>query len=58
MLYFLLQVMAEMGEPFSGMEVASFMSCSKGYMGECGMRCQPKTIASYMLHPGVVTPRW
>merc|ERR1712055_749283 len=32
------KVMAEMGEPFSGMEVASFMSCSKGYMGECGMR--------------------
>ena len=33
-----LQVMTEMGAPFSGMEVASFMSCSKGYMGECGMR--------------------
>ena len=30
--------MTEMGEPYSGMEVASFMSCSKGYMGECGMR--------------------
>merc|ERR1711971_248644 len=32
------KVMTEMGAPYSGMEVASFMSCSKGYMGECGMR--------------------
>ena len=28
----------EMGEPYSKMELASFMSCSKGYMGECGIR--------------------
>ena len=28
----------EMGFPYSEMEIASFMSCSKGYMGECGMR--------------------
>ena len=34
----MLQVMTEMGAPYSGMEVASFMSCSKGYMGECGIR--------------------
>ena len=27
-----------MGEPYSSMELASFMSCSKGYMGECGIR--------------------
>ena len=27
-----------MGSPYSGMEVASFMTCSKGYMGECGIR--------------------
>jgi len=27
-----------MGAPYSEMEVASFMSCSKGYMGECGIR--------------------
>ena len=27
-----------MGSPYCDMEVASFMSCSKGYMGECGMR--------------------
>ena len=32
------QVMNEMGAPYSGMEVASFMTCSKGYMGECGIR--------------------
>jgi len=32
------KVMTEMGAPYSEMEVASFMSCSKGYMGECGMR--------------------
>ena len=28
----------EMGDPYSTMELASFMSCSKGYMGECGIR--------------------
>lgn len=27
-----------MGEPYNKMELASFMSCSKGYMGECGLR--------------------
>ncbi|XP_063912075.1 alanine aminotransferase 1-like isoform X1 [Zophobas morio] len=32
------KVMKEMGKPYSEMEVASFMSCSKGYMGECGIR--------------------
>jgi len=32
------KVMMEMGEPYSKMEVASFMTCSKGYMGECGIR--------------------
>lgn len=32
------KVMSEMGAPFCDMEVASFMSCSKGYMGECGIR--------------------
>ncbi|XP_014206238.1 alanine aminotransferase 2 [Copidosoma floridanum] len=32
------KVMNEMGEPFSKMELASFMSISKGYMGECGLR--------------------
>merc|ERR1711892_1141798 len=32
------KVMMEMGAPYSQMEVASFMSCSKGYMGECGIR--------------------
>jgi len=32
------KVMTEMGPPYSNMELASFMSCSKGYMGECGLR--------------------
>merc|ERR1719350_1597222 len=32
------KVMTEMGAPYSGLEVASFMICSKGYMGECGIR--------------------
>ncbi|CAK1544807.1 unnamed protein product [Leptosia nina] len=32
------KVMTEMGEPYSKMELASFMSVSKGYMGECGLR--------------------
>ena len=27
-----------MGAPYNQMELASFMSCSKGYMGECGIR--------------------
>ncbi len=30
--------MHNMGNPYSEMELASFMSCSKGYMGECGIR--------------------
>uniref|UniRef100_A0A2Z5RE46 alanine transaminase n=1 Tax=Reticulitermes speratus TaxID=60591 RepID=A0A2Z5RE46_9NEOP len=32
------KVLVEMGEPYNKMELASFMSCSKGYMGECGLR--------------------
>ncbi|XP_025833197.1 alanine aminotransferase 2-like, partial [Agrilus planipennis] len=32
------KVMMEMGEPYNKMELASFMSSSKGYMGECGLR--------------------
>ncbi|KAK3764899.1 hypothetical protein RRG08_025420 [Elysia crispata] len=32
------KVMMEMGSPYSEMELASFMSTSKGYMGECGLR--------------------
>lgn len=35
---FLLKVLIEMGEPYCNLELASFMSCSKGYMGECGLR--------------------
>ncbi|CAG9862090.1 unnamed protein product [Phyllotreta striolata] len=32
------KVMTEMGEPYNKMELASFMSASKGFMGECGLR--------------------
>ncbi|KAF2900085.1 hypothetical protein ILUMI_06100 [Ignelater luminosus] len=32
------KVMTEMGEPYNSMELASFMSCSKGYICECGCR--------------------
>lgn len=32
------KVMTEMGEPYKNMELVSFMSASKGYMGECGLR--------------------
>jgi alanine transaminase len=32
------KVMMEMGAPYNDLEVASFMTCSKGYMGECGIR--------------------
>ncbi|CAH0546430.1 unnamed protein product [Brassicogethes aeneus] len=50
------KVLMEMGAPFSNMELASFMSCSKGYMGECGLRggyaevlnMEPKVKAMYL----------
>ncbi|XP_059161359.1 alanine aminotransferase 2-like [Physella acuta] len=32
------QVLMELGAPYSQMELASFMSASKGFMGECGYR--------------------
>jgi len=32
------KVMTELGPEYAGMELASFMSTSKGYMGECGYR--------------------
>lgn len=32
------KVTREMGDPYDKLELASFMSCSKGYMGECGLR--------------------
>jgi len=32
------KVLMEMGPPYSTMQMASFMSVSKGYMGECGLR--------------------
>lgn len=55
-LKYLSQVLVEMGPPYSNMELASFMSCSKGYMGECGLRggyaevinMDPKVKAMYL----------
>ncbi|CAG9561544.1 unnamed protein product [Danaus chrysippus] len=32
------KVMMELGAPYSSIELASIMSVSKGYMGECGLR--------------------
>lgn len=32
------QVMHEMGEPYSKMELSSFVTCSKGWAAECGFR--------------------
>ncbi|KAH9383379.1 hypothetical protein HPB48_024598 [Haemaphysalis longicornis] len=32
------KVMHNMGPPYADMELASFMSASKGFMGECGLR--------------------
>lgn len=32
------KILSKMGSPYSKLELASFYSCSKGYMGECGMR--------------------
>lgn len=32
------KVMTELGGPYKDMELASFMSTSKGYLGECGIR--------------------
>merc|ERR1711970_807735 len=32
------KVMNELGAPYTSLEMASFMTCSKGYMGECGIR--------------------
>ncbi|CAB3222031.1 unnamed protein product [Arctia plantaginis] len=32
------KVITEMGPPYNKLELASFMSASKGYMGECGIR--------------------
>jgi len=32
------KVMTELGAPYNQIEMASFMSTSKGYMGECGQR--------------------
>merc|ERR1711981_172605 len=45
------KVMSEMGAPYNTMELASFLSCSKGYMGECGIRGGYAEVVN--LDPGV-----
>ncbi|CDW58192.1 alanine aminotransferase [Trichuris trichiura] len=47
------KVMHEMGPPYSHMELASFHSASKGYMGECGLRGGYAEIVN--MHPEVLT---
>ena len=46
------KVLTEMGEPYSKLELASFLSCSKGYMGECGIRGGYAEVIN--LDPGVM----
>lgn len=49
------KVMHEMGAPYSGMELASFLTCSKGWAAECGLRAgyvellrlQPRVAAAF-----------
>ncbi|CAH0584576.1 unnamed protein product [Chrysodeixis includens] len=49
------KVMHEMGAPYSGMELASFVTCSKGWAAECGLRAgfvellrlQPRVAAAF-----------
>jgi len=48
------KVLCEMGEPYSKMELMSVNSCSKGYIGECGLsgygemlNWDPEVIATY-----------
>merc|ERR1712183_1162012 len=48
------KVVTEMGAPYSEMEVASFMSCSKGNMGECGVRAMLQKSISAKLCPTVL----
>ncbi|KAF9413619.1 hypothetical protein HW555_008197 [Spodoptera exigua] len=49
------KVMHEMGAPYSSMELASFLTCSKGWAAECGLRAgyvelvrlQPRVAAAF-----------
>ncbi|XP_075978821.1 alanine aminotransferase 1-like [Anticarsia gemmatalis] len=56
------KVMHEMGAPYSSMELASFMSCSKGWAAESGLRSgfvelvrlEPKVAAAFSTARGVM----
>lgn len=43
--------MHEMGAPYSNMELASFVTCSKGWAAECGLRAGFMEVVR--LQPGV-----
>ncbi|XP_055587574.1 alanine aminotransferase 2-like [Uranotaenia lowii] len=45
------KVMTEMGPPYNSLELCSFMTCSKGYLGECGFRGGSFEVVN--LDPGV-----
>lgn len=45
------KVLMEMGEPYNRHELASFMSASKGFMGECGFRGGYFEVVNF--HPAV-----
>lgn len=45
------KILMEMGAPYNQMELASFMSSSKGFMGECGLRGGYSEVIN--LDPGV-----
>ncbi|XP_075978965.1 alanine aminotransferase 1-like [Anticarsia gemmatalis] len=56
------KVMHEMGAPYSSMELASFVTCSKGWAAECGLRSgfvelvrvEPKVSAAFNTARGVM----
>ncbi|KAL0871554.1 hypothetical protein ABMA27_004089 [Loxostege sticticalis] len=56
------KVMHEMGAPYSSMELASFLTCSKGWAAECGLRSgyvellrlQPRVKAAFVAGRGVM----
>ncbi|XP_028175997.1 alanine aminotransferase 1-like [Ostrinia furnacalis] len=56
------KVMHEMGGPYSSMELASFVTCSKGWAAECGLRSgfaelvrlQPRVRAAFEAARGVM----
>lgn len=51
-----------MGAPYSSMELASFLTCSKGWAAECGLRSgyvellrlQPRVKAAFVAARGVM----